>query len=61
MSDADRANYRCPSCVSGELRGSDGHFVCEDCGLDVTELLDRIEGRAGPLADMAAAVREGME
>lgn len=53
------AEYDCPQC-NGNLSNGDGSYTCEDCGLNVTEVLEHLESNDGPLADIAEQLREGM-
>lgn len=55
------ADYDCPQC-DGRL-AADGmdEFVCEDCGLNVTEVLEHVADRDGPLSDIARQLRKGMD
>lgn len=55
----DAANYNCPQC-NGRLTNGDGDYTCEDCGLNVTEVLKQVEERGGPTSDLAKGLREAM-
>lgn len=54
------ANYKCPQC-SGHLNGTDGEFECEDCGMNISEVLEHVSDRGGPLADVARQLQEALQ
>lgn len=54
------ANYKCPQC-GGRLSNGDGSYTCESCGLNVTEVLEHVADRDGPLSDVANQLNEGMD
>lgn len=54
-----KADYKCPQC-GGRLSNGNGVYTCEDCGLNVTEVLERVADRDGPLADVAEQMQEGL-
>lgn len=51
-----RADFDCPQC-GGPLSNGDGSYTCENCGLNVTEILEHVADRNGPLADVADQLR----
>lgn len=54
------ADYDCPQCDGRLAADGADEYVCEDCGLNVTEVLEHLEDNDGPLADIATQLREGM-
>lgn len=53
-------SYTCPQCDGRLVADDAGAHVCDDCGLNMTDVLDHVEARDGPLADVAGQLREAL-
>lgn len=53
-------NYICPQCNGSLEQRMDDEFKCENCGLNMTEVLENVAGRGGPLEDVASKLLNSM-
>lgn len=53
-------HYTCPQCEGRVVTDMGEEWVCEDCGLNVTEVLSHLAKNEGPLSDIAIQLHEIM-